>query len=899
MRASHLRTCALLLLSAQPALGQDSWFRLRLDGPGVELVELATEHAGAGARRFLPWGSVELAPRVVLDGPGEAYARLADEGRWALPSRAAQFVTVLVRAPEGSAPSGELFCLFQASGARARYRFALTPEQAAPQHEQEFLQLMAAHYRRLARAGLPGSAWFRRRADEALLALGDTPPAPEELVEQDYFPQPRGDDSYELFTGARALAENLALDGAFCAGWEGERSLKVADIAGISLPEFDWRARAEGLEPQQDPLAGWIPADQHALFFPSFRELIRVADRVDELGRPLQAALAARGEAERTRERYERQLCIGLDAWARSLGPTAIGSVALTGSDFELNAGSDLALVFECEQAALVASWLEQRQRKTCEDPLVWATAGTCAGVPWVGASSHDRRVSVHMAQLDGVLVLSNSSVLLERILETRQGRRPDLRTSPEYRVFRDRYALGEGGESAFLMLTNATLRRWCSPRWRIGASRRIRALALLTDLELRNAEQLLGRSAAPAQLELHGSAPLGRLSWHDSGGLRSDLYGTPGFLTPIVELDLGAATAAEASAYARFRARYQARWSGNFDPLALRLSVAADSTGLDFSVVPLIASTSYRSWREAGGERRLDARAGDPHPEAALQCVLALDPEGSALRELENFLEPELGAHALDWIGGSIHLYAEADASWEELASQLSELDYLGSFTQAPLAIDIASRDEARARAFMDAASKLLGGSSEAREYRGQAVQLRRDFLSEGSQLAWVVLPDRVVVALRERLIWRAIDRFLEPLTPQPAWLGESLAARLGREALPLLALWWRHEQRRRHERASWNALPILNEWHRRFPDEDPVVLHERLCGVQLTCPGGGEYRWDPEWSTYSSSVFGHPERPTETQALPRILATLAGAEFGLTFEKDGLRARVLVQQH
>ena len=36
-------------------------------------------------------------------------------------------------------------------------------------------------------------------------------------------------------------------------------------------------------------------------------------------------------------------------------------------------------------------------------------------------------------------------------------------------------------------MITDATIRRWCGPEWRIGASRRTRAAAAIAELQARH----------------------------------------------------------------------------------------------------------------------------------------------------------------------------------------------------------------------------------------------------------------------------------------------------------------------------------------------------------------------------------------------------------------------------
>ena len=91
-----------------------------------------------------------------------------------------------------------------------------------------------------------------------------------------------------------------------------------------------------------------------------------------------------------------------------------------------------------------------------------------------------------------------------------------------------------------------------------------------------------------------------------------------------------------------------------------------------------------------------------------------------------------------------------------------------------------------------------------------------------------------------------------------------------------------------------SWNNLHILNEWRRRYPQHEPVELHERLWQRRLVCPGGGEYRWNEKWQTVESTVYGHPGEPRTGVSLPVALRAITHGNFGLTFEPNGLRVKV-----
>ena len=98
--------------------------------------------------------------------------------------------------------------------------------------------------------------------------------------------------------------------------------------------------------------------------------------------------------------------------------------------------------------------------------------------------------------------------------------------------------------------------------------------------------------------------------------------------------------------------------------------------------------------------------------------------------------------------------------------------------------------------------------------------------------------------------------------------------------------------------QRLSWANIPILNEWKRRYPDRDPVEVHEAYWQRKLVCPGGGRYRWNESWQTMESTVYGHAGEPKDGPSWPASLARLSHGNFGLTFQDDGLRARIQIRR-
>lgn len=95
-----------------------------------------------------------------------------------------------------------------------------------------------------------------------------------------------------------------------------------------------------------------------------------------------------------------------------------------------------------------------------------------------------------------------------------------------------------------------------------------------------------------------------------------------------------------------------------------------------------------------------------------------------------------------------------------------------------------------------------------------------------------------------------------------------------------------------------AWGNIPVLNEWKRRYPDRDPVEVHESLWQTRLICPGGGRYVWNEEWKTMESTVYGHPASPKPGAPVPPMLKAFRRCNAGLDFEEQGLRARIVLDR-
>ncbi|HEY7089303.1 MAG TPA: hypothetical protein VH518_14495 [Tepidisphaeraceae bacterium] len=787
---------------------------------------------------------------------------------------------------------------------------------------KQFLHGKLQYYRALQDRNIPGSAWYRFQVRSVSSELGETPADANPVLRQTDM-----QDTFALFTGGRAVSENLQLDRVMPAGRAGaadpasQETIKLDDLTGISVQEMDWTELNKGLKPELDPLASVIPVDQHAVFFPSFSAAITAFDRAQQLGSLALIGAESRSEDAMSQQRYERQLCLPMTTLGRLLGPQLIGSMAITGSDPYLRVGSDIAVIFEARNPDALSKLLSAQvvlAQQTLKDTK--SVSGEIDGIAYSGAVSPDRSICTYRAVAGNAVVVANSLVQLRQIIAASKGTSPSLATAPEYTFFRDRYKRGDSDETALLILSDATIRRWCGPRWRIADSRRTRAAAVISNIQAEHALELVNGTAKDATLTADSATmKLGDLKL-TSRGATSSIYGSLDFMTPINELEITDVTKAEASTYVRWRNGYQLNWRQYFDPIACRISLKDSQIGLDLSVIPLIAGSDYRSFVEITSEAALKPGSGDPHDSAAAQLVVAVNPKASTLRGYGRFIQNisgNLRVEPLAWLGSCVTLYFDEDPFWADLAKADNTEDFLEkNFSRMPIALYAESSDPLRLAAFVALArgcieqwapniTKWENFQHDGKEY----VKITADGLihrNESLAIYYVTLPDALVVSLSEDVLQRAIDRKVAATQPsagpatEPArpWLGKNIAFHISQDFVDGFQGVMNRNVAEMAQLQAWANIPILNEWKRQFPDKDPVDVHQKLFQSRLVDPAGGKYLWNEAWHTFESTAYGHPGEPRQGPALNGPWQHASG-DFGLSFENNGLRAKAQIQQH
>ena len=898
------------------ALAADVYYHIPVSALTLTEGQIPSNTVSGNWRQWRRMAAME--PYVVLDGGGQAFIGGSnDDEPWRERPNGAAEQTVSICTPENQAVAGRLFLVNSDSSGLVQLRFKVAPAAAKPEARAAFLAAKEKFYRDLLNRNLAGAAWFRHQIETVAKERGTNQNASANAWQINRTRPAELEDTFELFTGGRAMSENLQLDRAMAIrGGTNAENVALTNLPGITVRAMDWKPLLTNSKTELDPLAAYIPADQHAVFFPSFQALSDMTEEADANGTPVLQLFEPRSEDAGARERYQQQLCLGLNDLSRLLGPQVIASAAFTGSDPFLRVGTDVAVLFEASNLKVLQTSIMARQvAARVANPAAKAVSGEIDGVPYAGVVSPDRTICSYVAAVSNVVFVSNSRQQLETLVRTAQGKITALGSQDEYLYFRQRYQRNVTNETAFLVLSDATIRRWCGPRWRIADSRRTRAAAVLADLQAGQVDQLIrGKTAGAALVSDYSAVDLGKLEL-TAGGVNSAIYGSVNFMTPIAELPLATVTAQEAAAYGRWRDSYQNNWSQFFDPIAVRFSVSKAHLTAELTVMPLILNSRYNEFAAFAKGAQVTPDAGDPHAEALARLIIAVNNRSEPIQQAGNFvgnMAPGLKANFLSWLGQSICLYADEAPFWSELSAATNASQFMEkSLARLPVGLHFAVKNSLGAAAFLVAVHAFADQSApkmtvwENLEYQGRPyVKIAPSKLSRDADESenWVVYyaltPDSLTVTLNEDLLKRALDRQSfqsqtnTPVAanPQP-WQGSSLGLQVQRKFADVLLKAMADDYQAHLQQLAWNNLPILNEWRRLYPDRDPVKLHEQLWGVKLLCPGGGAYVWNETWQTMESSVLGHPGQPKTVPNLP--FPAITDVNLGVSFENQGLSAK------
>lgn len=919
-----------------------SWFRVHAQSVyvAVDAASLSFASAHTWATLWHHGSYVQhnrlQRPAVTVQGDGEAFLTTSYE-------QGQERVWLVLKLSRPREVRGFLMVpLSRGGNGMRRYRFvlseALARQHASRQARVMFYQAKVAYYRTLLSLYLPGTSWFRWQMEKAQQSAQQSAqlstPTSQPLPKRPRI-RFRGDFSHTLafFSGGLAVSENLSLDTLLPDPRGSSSTVPIAQIRGIQTTPFDFSPHLKKQVIGVDLLSRFLPEDQYALFFPSLSGMIQNSHALASyLSRILPSDLL-RGVYRTWQGFYQTQLCLHTQMLSNLVAKHPMGAVAVTGSDPYFSTGTDVAVLFHTTQPEPLLHKLQSCHTRALRTiPQARRVQGMLGSMRYSGVVSTDRRLSSYVLQLGQVLIVANSLVPIHRTVRVFLRQEKALVQCKEYLFFRRRYPLGYVGEAALLILTDTTIRRWGSPQWRIATSRRHRVAAILAALQARHLDQQ--------------PMPLHKIPWQVPGSgawsyvgtqYRSAIYGSLSFMTPISELDLTTVTQEEAGLYRLWQQEYERQWKGTFDPIALRFVRQKLRWDIDLSVIPLIGNTAYQTWVGLFRGPQLQPQDGDPARLHLAHITVSLSPHSPLWRWADHWSEAYAHQKFSSWVGRFLSLSFLPGTFWQQWASspQPSSVS-TALFQSLPVVLTVGLRDQARCQQFMQAVQKASS------RYKHFSVWTTHSFqeytyvkiaphpASQGRKhqtrltIYYAITPQHMLITLSlaalkvslQRLSRQSQQASSRPTTQmktratsrrvvsrivqdnQPLhWPGKHVRLTLTRQLLQWIWMAYRDTILHHQQKRSWANLPILNEWKRRFPDKDPVAFHRQQTQRFLRCPGGGVYRWNAEWNTMESSVFGHPMQPKSpylaaswTQQIQTILT-------GFTFEMQGLRSHVVLE--
>jgi len=892
-----LRTFACLLIVfiwQLPLLGAEKYYIVTLSEIGF--TEANISELSVSVTRFArTHDQVVRFPDISLENEvAQAYIALPgseeDNQRWWGGENQSQ-LQVALKLPNNQPVSGKALLAGFGSPMKLAYEFKFDPSQSTETTEEAFETARKSYYTRLAQSVIPGGDWFRYQAGDAYRT---------DARAQRWRNLGEFDSSFNMFTGQRAVSENLALDRELILGTSKEgKPVQIDTIEGVTVSPIDWSERIADTPTPIDPLAMVIPHDQHVAFFRSIKDLNTTIRTVEQEGVSFFQTQSNRKVYEGLAKKYQKQMGILIpDMLAEQL---PVKSVAITGGDPFLPSGSDVCVIFETDNPDALLKALHimiKAQAKLNGGNM--STESTFDGASEYGYRNYERSFSSILLAGDGYVAVANSRTQLSRLKSVTRGDTPSLGSTEEFKFFRQRYPLADEA-TALIFLSDATIRRWAGPAFRIGASRRVRAAAALGHA---TAQLIDG-----VKLEQPYTDLVGELT-QSGHKIHSETFNTLNFLTPTSELDIDTVTAAEKEGYVRWRNGYESGWV-RFDPIALSLSIDDSSLGLDLSVIPLRIGSEYNEWIRVAGDASLDKVAATPHPESILMLSYAIDSSSETFKmanSQSSSMLPGIGANPLAWVGGSLSLFLDADPFWEAMNASEDPEDYIeDNLAQLPVGLRVSSKSPLKLALFLttlrsfseQAAPGLLLWETREHEETPYVVikTTERAGLPDDMEIKvhYAALPDAFLLSLNEDVLKRAMTRnqaeskSTEPNSAEPyqAFAQAKLSSlknylsMMDGDPLP------------QQQYTSWAALPILNEWHMRFPDQDPVEVHSKYFQERINCPGGQGYQWNAEIGSMESVAFGSPQAPRgEAQHIP-LLDNWIEAKAGLSLKDSELRVK------
>lgn len=691
-------------------------------------------------------------------------------------------------------------------------------------------------------------------------------------------------------------------------------------MASVNIPSFR--------DVRVEPIAMHVPEECFYVRTGSLANYKALRRLLTGWGGDLSDVVASGSVARETRKKTEFQLALRPEQTETDPFDRLISDMALVGCDPLFRDGAALGVVFHANDGMALASEIKrQRQQMLSTFSDVSETRVTVADHPVSFLSTDDNRVRSFYA-IDGQYhIVTNSEYLLKRFFEAGRGDR----SLGQLREFR--YAISKadssGQQYAFLYLSDPFFQNLVSPHYRIELTRRSRALRELRQYQL---AALVAKSEAMTDESIDalieakllprgfGERPDGSSPILKNRRFQDSLRGLPGAFVPIPDVQIDKATQSEVVSYRGFIRQYNQQWR-RVDPVTVVFTQKDDTdSGLERVGIEIVI-TPYARQKYALLERHL----ADPSRRRFARSDDDLLSVDTAVR-MGRGREPHLLYIGLrdDHIpfamnNGNVELVDQDDeTTFAKLRSfglisppSTDILRMLGSvlLKGEPLPPEPSPRAPPAAPKPMPwAAATLPFGSPPAGQllyYFGWAIANMPPGSAEASKYIKMIESQDglTAVAMDSELRGDVLGNMGQESVDNPPKVRMHMGSLAGSQVEPYIQA-YTFMQSRRVSAENARFLTDLTRWLNLPPEESRQTI-ENVLDVRLSCPLGGDYRFEQvQGQSYCSGTAWDPEslyqlrRPPESWKFP-FLDWLRGLDLRFDLDQNTLHANVELTVH
>lgn len=759
---------------------------------------------------------------------------------------------------------------------------------------------------------------------------------------------------YHTFSGGLALQQALQYQTLKSGPNVGDLNIHISKLPVPNLRSLEYekliaKKKEQGVPAKVNSLARLVPADHYLLHFKSMAAANELMELSTQWGESLLRMFTVNAREQNLREKYEFQLCVRRDPITKLFADKVIGEVAVSGSDFFIEEGTDVTLLFKLlkpdvfEQAT--ANWLAE-VRKTRPD--VQVRQFNYRGHKVEARFTSDRMVSSFVIRFEDTMVISNSHVAIRKIIDAIIGHSPSLSLAADYHYVSTILPPSDDPHSAYLYASEAFLKRLVSPQFKIAEKRRLQSFNNLVMLNNASMFYRLENGDSPRTLSdlVEGRFvnmskivdPAGGAYAFDpeNDTATSSVYNRIKYLTPILELDVLNVSSNEQKEYARYKQRYESTWRDYFDPIAMRITTGTN-VKVETCVLPFANSGAYQSLRSILDERPQLMSTSDiaRSAVASLAFVPGRKRIASLVRGIPGMqatLDADPTLTDLSWLGDQVSLhFLDDDTILEIDPTLLKNVNMLGSVgvphqaavsalvaaTNYPVYMTIDVEDEAKAsrllqnlgsRIFLEG-DDVFGFQTRFDSYRlpdykkHKLYVLSYQLYAVKLRLHMALIGGKLVAATKHDALKQVIDASDSPdkfNRPAHAMLRLNFAGmdRMKHD----FQLYWSERLR---EASHRNIMPIYNLIKLYgVPIGEVNKLSDAKYGVTYFCPGGGDYKFDAARDQVSSTVFGNRREAKQAltiddkSSFSQFINSLDEIVASLTYTDDALFATLEVKR-